>query len=399
MCALYSSLLLALLLSPSFAAPPPAKPPLLMAHYMPWFEAKPTSKGWGWHWTMNHYQPDRVTAGRREAASHYYPLLGLYDSGDPDALDCHVLLMKLAGIDGVFIDWYGTDDYLDYGLLQRNTLAMIKAVKKAKMRYAVVYEDQTLPKLIAGHVITEADALPHGKRMIDWVQAHWFSDPAYLTQDGRPVFLVFGSGYYTADQWTRMFAGLPRPPLFFTEEDRRAPADGAFAWPQPQGGAASSFLALDRFYAAAPAWPFFIPAAWPRFEDIYAQAGVQPGYGLIGDRGGLTYAETLGRALKSSAAIIQLVTWNDWGEGTQIEPSVEVGYRDLETTQRKRRSLDRAFLHTAQDLRLPIALYALQKKVGSDPRKRGKLDAISRLLFAGRTSRARALLREQLGGE
>ena len=75
-----------------------------MAHYMPWFEAKPISPGWGWHWTMNHYHPDQVTDGRREAASRYYPLMGLYDSSDPDALDCHVLLMKLAGLDGVLIE-------------------------------------------------------------------------------------------------------------------------------------------------------------------------------------------------------------------------------------------------------------------------------------------------------
>ena len=395
------ALLLALLMSRALAAqpsagkpPPPHKPRYLMAHYMPWFEANPTSGRWGWHWTMNHYQPDNVTDGRRETASHDYPLMGLYDSGDPDALDCHVLLMKLAGMDGVLIDWYGTDDYLDYGLLQRNTLALIRAVKKAGLRYAVVYEDQTVPKLIAGHVIPEADAVPHGQRLIAWLQAHWFSDPAYLTLEGRPVFLVFGSGYYSGDQWTHIFADLPRPPLFFTEEERRAPAAGGFAWPQPQGGDAQSLRELDRFYAAAPNWPQSIPAAWPRFHDIYAQADVQPSYGIIGDQDGRTYAETLQRALKSDAGIIQLVTWNDWGEGTQIEPSVEFGYRDLEATQRARRSLDSAFSYTAPDLRLPIALYALQKKVGGDAVKRAKLDMISRLLFAGQLRRAQALLSE-----
>ena len=400
------SLLLALLLTllplSGFAAPPaparpapPHKPRFLMAHYMPWFEAKPISKGWGWHWTMNHFQPDHMNDGRREAASYYYPLMGLYDSGDPDALDCHVLLMKLAGIDGVLIDWYGTDDYLDYGILQRNTLAMIRSVKKAHLRYAVVYEDQTVPKLIAGHVFPETDAVPHGERLMAWLQAHWFSDPAYLTLDDRPIFLVFGGVYYSSDQWHRIFAGLPRPLLFFTEEDRRAPAVGGFAWPQPQGGDAQSVRTLDRFYAAAPSWPQFIPAAWPRFHDIYGQAGTQPSYGIIDDRAGMTYANTLDRALKSEAEIVQLVTWNDWGEGTQIEPSVEVGYRDLETTQRKRRSFDPAFPYTAQDLRLPLALYALQKKAGSDPIRRAKLDTISRLLFAGRLTRARTLLSEQ----
>src|SRR4051812_7107193 len=28
--------------------------PLILAHYMPWFESKATSGTWGWHWTMGH---------------------------------------------------------------------------------------------------------------------------------------------------------------------------------------------------------------------------------------------------------------------------------------------------------------------------------------------------------
>jgi len=71
----------------------------LMAHYMPWFEADPSHNRWGWHWTMNHYDPGHLVSGRRDAASRYYPLIGLYDSNDPAALERHVLMMKLAGID------------------------------------------------------------------------------------------------------------------------------------------------------------------------------------------------------------------------------------------------------------------------------------------------------------
>ena len=33
---------------------------------------------------------------------------------DPAVLEYHVLLMKLGGIDGVIVDWYGQDNYYDY---------------------------------------------------------------------------------------------------------------------------------------------------------------------------------------------------------------------------------------------------------------------------------------------
>ena len=39
---------------------------LVLAHYMPWYESKAVSGRWGWHWTMNKFQPDKVVQGRRE---------------------------------------------------------------------------------------------------------------------------------------------------------------------------------------------------------------------------------------------------------------------------------------------------------------------------------------------
>src|ERR1700712_25556 len=77
----------------------------VMVYYMSWYAAKPFSSEWGWHWTMDHFDPEKVNAsGEREIASWYYPLIGPYDSADPVVLEYHVLLMKLAGIDGVIVD-------------------------------------------------------------------------------------------------------------------------------------------------------------------------------------------------------------------------------------------------------------------------------------------------------
>jgi len=367
--------------------------PLLLAHYMPWYEAHPADNAWGWHWTMNHYHPEQIKDGRRPAASHYYPLVGLYDGGDTDLVECQALLMKFAGIDGVLIDWYGTDDYLDYSINHHNTLEMIDAVKKAGLKYAIVYEDASVPGMIEAKRFPRTQAVAHARSLLQWMQTQWFTDPAYLKEGDRPVLLDFGAGYYQSDQWNQIFAGLPHPPAFYTESSRRAPAVGAFDWPQPGKGTENSFREMDRFYTATKDGSAYIPVAFPRFHDIYEQAGVQKSWGTIEDRGGKTYEETLERALKSGAAFIQLATWNDWGEGTQIEPSVEFGYRDLETTQRLRRQhVKTPFPYTAQDLRLPIALYQLQKRLDSDAKAQANLKEISTLLFAGKLEAARKRL-------
>ena len=190
-------------------------------------------------------------------------------------------------------------------------------------------------------------------------------------------------------------SGLAPKPLYFTESDRQEPtaSAGGFDWPEPGGGTAEAALAQDEFYSRAQGWPFSIAAAYPRFDDIYSQAGVGKSYGHIDDDNGQTYEATLTKALQSRSPVVQLVTWNDWGEGTQIEPSAEFGYRDLETTQRLRREyLDPSFSGSAPDLRLPVQWYRLRKKYAADPTASAKLGAFVPLVIAGHLGQARALL-------
>ncbi len=375
------------------AAPPAAAPaarPLLLAHYMPWYAAKPFAPQWGWHWTMGHFDPERSEGGRQPAASHYRPLIGLYDSGDPDVLECQVLQMKLAGIDGVIIDWYGPDEHLDYGLIHRNSLRLVAAVKKAGLRFAVCYEDQSVPQLISGKVVDAAGSIRHGQKVLRWLADHWFSDPAYVRLEGQPLLLVFGPQFYREEEWPQLLAGLPAPPKLFTLHHRRGPAAGAFDWPQPAPD--RGLAALDTFYREAQGWPLAIPVAFPRFRDIYQEAGVRPSYGAIDDAGGKTYRATLERALRSHAPVVQLATWNDWGEGTMIEPSVELGYRDLEATQTLRRKLcDPAFRFTPADLRLPLELLRRRQQPGNS-KGNPALEMAARQLEQGAPERARQTL-------
>lgn len=368
---------------------------LLLAHYMPWFQAKPFSPAWGYHWTMNHFDPNREVNGRRDAASHYYPLIGLYDSSDPDALECQALLMKMAGIDGVIIDWYGNDDYYDYAANNRNTEKLINVIRQAGLHFAICYEDQTVRNEIAGKQFPASDAVAHGQKLMRWMQSRFFSSPAYVKLQGRPILLSFGEPYYQDSDWNALFSVLPVKPLYFTESVVREPtaAVAGFDWPIPAGGTAQALKQQVDFYTRAKNWPLFIAAAFPRFHDIYQDAGVGKSLGIIDDDAGRTYEKSLARAIASGAPIVQLVTWNDWGEGTQIEPSVEFGYRDLETTQRlQRKLLTPNFLYTAQDLRLAVRWYLLRKQYASDPVASAKLAPFFSLINSGQLAKARALL-------
>lgn len=368
-----------------------AKPkPTILAHYMPWFQAKPMRKEWGWHWTMGKVDPEIVDNGRRRAAAHHHPLIGLYDSADPDVLECQTLLMKFAGIDGVLIDWYGTEDLYDYRDNHQNSLAMIAAVKKAGLKFAIVYEDQTVKNLVEKGKWTTDNAVANGNALMRWVDREWFASPSYVRLVGRPLWMVFGPQYYQDADWPKLFEGLKHRPTYLSLHYRRNTSDGAYDWPLPGGGTTGSDKHLDDFYVQANDWPSAVPVAFPRFQDYYAQAGLHASWGSIDDQGGKMYETTLRRALRSRWPVVQLATWNDWGEGTQIEPSVEFGYRDLEATQRLIRE-SWPLAYRAEDLRLPVALFKLRKSAGDERSKRA-CDAISGLLFAGKTDAARKAL-------
>jgi hypothetical protein len=367
------------------------KRPLILVHYMPWFTAKPASPTWGWHWTMNAFDPDQKAQGKRRIASHYYPLIGPYDSGDPAVFEYHALLMKLVGIDGLIADWYGLANQVDYPLIHRNTAALFQSAARLGLRVAVCYEDQTVSRLVQAKKLAAADRVRHVRAEIDWLRRNWFARPGYVRVAGKPLLLSFGFDGLTDRDWEQVFLGKRDRPLYLSEHRRRNVAAGAFDWPVPKDHRA----ALDRFYKQMKDWPVAMPAAFPRFHDIYREAKVHPSWGHIPDNGGRTFQTTLRRALQSGAPVVQIVTWNDWGEGTSVEPSAEFGYRNLEAVQQLRRQLFGAdFRFKAADLRLPHRLFILRRKGAKQRQGKDKLDKIARLVAAGSLSAARAALKQ-----
>lgn len=377
--------------------------PLLMSHFMPWYQAPGASSGsWGWHWTMNHFNPNvEDENGRRQIASHYTPMIGAYDSADDAVLEYQVLTMKLAGIDGVIVDWYGTSSYNDYALLNAATVKLFAYAKKAGLLFAICYEDRTVDWMVDnGRVDADAEAREQGREDMLFAQAQWFGDPSYLTHEGRPLVFVFGPIYFrSADDWTAMFEGFdPAPGLVTLDNNLAFGRLGGYPWPPMNmaGGiellpaAMESYLQL--FYRNARRSEIVVGGAWPQFHDIYEEAGERSSYGYIDARGGDTLRETLAMAIEANAAIIQLTTWNDYGEGTIIEPTEETGYLFTEIVQETRASLDADFAGTPEDLPLPLRIFELRKAHAGDAAINAALDEAFAAIVAGDVAVARDIV-------
>ncbi len=306
--------------------------------------------------------------------------------------------MKFGGIDGMIADWYGIEDFYDYALIRDATNSFIPYIKEANLEFSICYEDATVGNMLYHDPPYFPDrdaAVAHGVEVMQWLEDNYFTDPSYLKFDDRPVLLCFGPQFFTYSEWVTLFEDLDPQPHFFPLKYHSAPKTGEFDWPHPGDGTEGVIPNLNAFYdrAASYGWEEFIGAAFPRFHDIYEQAGVHGSYGYIDDQDGLTYEETLERGLQSDANIVQIVTWNDYGEGTIVEPTVEDGYLYLEITQELRKEyIDSNFPYVAADLRLPVRLYTLRKENQGNPPAMAQLAIVEDYLFANNLSGAGKLL-------
>lgn len=78
---------------------------------------------------------------------------------------------------------------------------------------------------------------------------------------------------------------------------------------------------------------FFCAAVWPGFDDS-AVNGWGSGSRKLSRLGGDFYSQTWKAALESNAQCIMIMTFNDWNEGSNIEPSKEFGYLYSDLTTR-----------------------------------------------------------------
>jgi len=370
--------------------------PLVLAHYMPWFQK------YGYHWQEGsaRFDPAQIFPnGRANIASHYYPLTGNYDSADTDVLEYQLSLMKMAGIDGVIFDWYGITEGIDYKPIHEATLAMIEMIKKRGMKYAICYEDQSIKHLIEFGVISRDDSRSTARETFNWMARNWFVDEEYVKVDGRPLVLCFGPQYFFQKaEWDEIWADLNPKPFFIDLDSRTNWADGTKNWSpmhmSSNGNLSISALEnyLNDFYQKQENKPFVVGTAVPAFHDIYAQAG-GTSYGFLDYSNGETFKLTWTAAEQARANIIQIQTWNDYGEGTIIEPTIERGYSNLEFIQDRRRHWEPEFPFNYSDLRIPIELYKILARENVTNEQKRQVAAIYGLIFTGDAEEFRQAVR------
>lgn len=375
----------------------PARKTMLM-HYMPWYESPDVRGVWGGHWTgWGRHNPEAIGEdGLPDIYSHFHPLIGLYDSADPHVVECQLLQMKIAGVDGVIADWYGIANAADYPPIHEATKVLFDKAGEFDMSFAVCFEDRTVEVQVKQNKLAEDRIPDHLAETLGWLESNWFSQEHYFRIDGRPLFMLFGPIYvHEPKPWDIALSSIDTRPMFFPLHHlwQKAGGDGGFTWVHQQAWEGeptrdqilSTLDGIFRHPARDPALVAeqVIASVVPGFIDIYDQS-----YLTLDHREGKTLDEHLEVVMNGPWPVVQLVTWNDYGEGTMFEPTHEFGYRFLEQLQDVRRA-EGGITGTHQDLRLPARLLEIRRSEYTDT---AHLDQISAALSDGRYDAARRML-------
>lgn len=367
-------------------------------HYMPWFETPATlgPNQWGFHWTFLNQNPNIVDAsGKRQIASHYYPKIGPYASSDPDVIEYHLHLMKLSGIDGIMIDWYGVQGTNgDIGSLLNNSNAVIAKVDDFGLKFGVVLEDR-FSTVSSDNLTPDVNK---GKANMAYLRDNYFNNPSYIRQNptADPLVGVFGPiRFETPSQWTQILAEAGEDveflPLWYESDEAGANADGEYAWIYEEESADNHFTHQSNFYRfRADQIGTAGGSAYPGFVDFYEEGGLGQVVSFeIPHNGGQTLAELLDLAEMFSNKIqfLQLNTWNDFGEGTMFEPTVETGFEYLKQMQQYT-----GVPYGEAELQLVYRLYLARKKYAGKAAIDASLDEVSDLLASLDIANAVSLL-------
>jgi glycoprotein endo-alpha-1,2-mannosidase len=255
------------------------------AFYYPWYGTS-ARDGAFQHWSQRGHTPPN------DIASAYYPLRGLYSSSDSLVLSQQMDEIEAAGIDELAVSWWGQGSP----------------------------EDLRLPEVVAAARADGLSVAVHLEPYAGRTVASTVADLAYLRGYGIHTFYVYRPLDLPIADWAAAKAALH--------------ADGSVLYAQTALVGAAASAGFDGVYTydivVYSGGKFARLCAQARAVKLLCAPSVGPGYDArrgSGDpvvklrRNGATYDSMWKMAIRAGADRVTITSYNEWHEGTQIEPA------------------------------------------------------------------------------
>ena len=287
------------------------------AFYYPWYRTPDVDARWD-HWGEGQFHPPL------DIASDYYPVLGAYSIADPAILAQHFAWLREAGVGVVISSWWGQRSYEDQAVPLILDVAERYGVKVAF--HIEPYGGRTADRLVSD---------------IQYLYSHYGDHPAFYrttassrwSPDARSKGLFFvwairvpdtSSAEVEATYWQPALDAihdLPDGGLVIANTTESDWVDGGHF----DGLYNYATLHLDErndfsWARGLPPDAWYAPSVIPGFS---ARRIRYPPEDFDPRDNGATYAEQWEAALSTGVqpALVTITSFNEWHEGTQIEPA------------------------------------------------------------------------------
>lgn len=283
-----------------------------------------------WYGPNRHWGTVDATHHEIEAARHY-PELGAYDSHDPAVIARHIAEARHCGVTGFICTWWGQGSYEDQAVP-----LVLRAARDNRFNVTVYWE--TAPGGGRGQIDGAVSDLTY-------IISHYGSNSAFLKVDGKPVVFVYGRvmAQIPFSAWPEIISRAhARAGDFLLICDGYAPRntaifDGLHTYNicgQVKGKTPDELRAWSSGY-------YRRAVKIARDHGRISCVDVIPGYddtkvrkpGLAVDRlNGQVYRILWEQAIQADPEWVLITSWNEWHEGSEIEPSYEFGNKYLKLT-------------------------------------------------------------------
>lgn len=316
------------------AEPPRTAERFIGAYYYPWYYKE--------RWT-------------REPVTNT-PKLGWYSSDDRKVAAEHLRWAKQADLDFFLISWLSPDGREGKNLKE----TVLPELEQARFRFALLYETPLALGLPAGQAIDLTGKLPDGAKAGDRLVEHfdhiaetYLKHKQYLRFDGKAVVVIYlvrdlvNAGPYLKTVRERL--GKRGVDLYLIADavywEAADQLDWAFLREHFQAVTAYNMYYRPKFLEAVQT-QFKATDRAGRAEGMRLIPNVMPGYDdtplrgtdrvTINRRRGQFYREYWGVASQFVAPdqpFLLVTSFNEWHEGTELEPSTEYGEMYLRLTR------------------------------------------------------------------
>jgi hypothetical protein len=326
----------------------------VLAFYYGWYGLSPERNPWGDVDTNNHV----LTRTAR------YPVKGAYNSHDPAVVDWQIDQAKAHGITGFVVSWWGTagwDSWHDQSLA-----LLLEHAEKKNFKISIYWEQAPGDG---------EDQIGRAIGEVSYVLKKYGKSPAFLKVDGKPVIFAYNRVVMfqvPVSSWPAIIEGIRARAGDFVLLGDGQQSSGAYLFDGIHSyglnGLPDEFekhLTINNLgdFRAWAAHYYANGVKLARLRDRISCLVVVPGsdarkaykFDWQTDRlDGQTYRTLWEEAINAKPDWVIITSWNEWPEGSEIEPSLEFGDKYLQiTSEYSQRFLNDALVSATPPIPLP----------------------------------------------